>query len=107
MIQDLPGAGTNFQGEAPTYYSASLLLPSANKVWGKVMLGWGPASRGSANRGALHPRRSASGGGGRSASTGQGVLHIPSPHQILWDTVNERAVRILLECILVEDCMKK
>ena len=24
-----------------------------------------------------------------------------TPHWILWDTVNERAVRILLECILV------
>ena len=24
------------------------------------------------------------------------------PQQILWDTVNERAVRILLECILVK-----
>ena len=27
--------------------------------------------------------------------------HAPSPHQILRDTVNERALRILLECILV------
>ena len=34
------------------------------------------------------------------------------PHRILWDTVNERAVRILLECIIVEykitvSCMYK
>ena len=29
-----------------------------------------------------------------------GVGQTP-PHQILWDTVNERAVRIILECILV------
>ena len=31
---------------------------------------------------------------------GGGVGQTP-PHQILWDTVNERAVRIILECILV------
>ena len=30
-----------------------------------------------------------------------GVWHAPSPLQILRDTVNDRAVRILLECVLV------
>ena len=31
----------------------------------------------------------------------QGGMHLPPPTQILRNTVNERAVRILLECILV------
>ena len=37
----------------------------------------------------LHPGVCIGGGGGQT------------PHQILWDTVNAGAVRILLECILV------
>ena len=35
----------------------------------------------------------------------RGVLGRPPPNQILWETVNERAVRILLECILAK-CKK-
>ena len=55
---------------------------------------------GSASRGGLTP-------GGRSASRRvclQGGLHLggwADPPWILRDTVNERAVRILLQCILV------
>ena len=45
------------------------------------------ASRGSLHRGDLHPR-----GGGWADTLLNGILR---------DTVNERAVRILLECILV------
>ena len=48
------------------------------------------ASRGSASREVLHP------GGGGSASMGVGQTP-----PALWDMVNKRAVRILLECILV------
>ena len=55
--------------------------------------------------GVLHPGESASGG---SASMGEGGLHPAggevgqtSLPQIPRDTVNERAVRILLECSLV------
>ena len=40
-----------------------------------------------------------------------GYTHLPAqcmlgytPRQILWDTVNKRAVRIPLECILVYNC---
>ena len=76
----------------------SKILPSSNEVWGKVMFlhlcvilfpGGG-----------LHP-------GGRSSFRWIGVCiqgrdWPTSPlHRILWDTVNERTVRILLECILV------
>ena len=49
--------------------------------------------------GGLHPGGgSVSVGGGVSAS-GVGVTR--PRNQILWDTVNERAICILLECILV------
>ena len=43
---------------------------------------------------------------GRVSVSRAGGLHpgrpdpTPHPHQILWDTVNEHGVRILLECIL-------
>ena len=40
-------------------------------------------------------------GSGRESMVG-GVAHMPTlPQPILRDTVNERSVRILLECILV------
>ena len=53
-------------------------------------------------QGCLHPRGSAS----RGICIQGGILHPggwadPLPHQILRDMVNERAVRILPECILV------
>ena len=37
----------------------------------------------------------------QGACVAGGKAHVPPPRQILRDTVNERAVRILLECILV------
>ena len=40
---------------------------------------------------------------GGSASVHAGIHH-PPEQSILGDTVNERAVRILLECNLVEEC---
>ena len=50
-----------------------------------------------------HPVQGGSGGGvcmqGGLHQTGVG--RSPRPQQILWDSVNERAVRILPECILV------
>ena len=65
--------------------------------------------------GGLHPRAVCIGGGhlhagglqlgasasGGSASRGIWADYAPSPNRIQQDTVNERAVRILLECILV------
>ena len=48
---------------------------------------------------------------GRVSASGV-VLHpergvcIEPPHRILWDTVNERAVHIFLECILVNICFR-
>ena len=85
------------------------IIPPANEVWGKEIIsqvcflgvgGWLPSmnhrshDQGSASRG------SASRGGG---SVFRGVGQTPSPwiHGILWDTVNKRAVRILLERIPV------
>ena len=50
-------------------------------------------SGGAASRGGMHRA-----GGGVSASSGVGQS--PPPHQILRETVNEWAARILLECIL-------
>ena len=88
-------------------------LPPENEVWGKVMFSQvffcpqgGSASRGSASgrgdciqEGGLHL------GGGLHP---EGGLHLgglgrtpPTRPPILRDTVNERAVRSLLECILV------
>ena len=55
----------------------------------------------SASRRGLPPRGSASKGGVCIWGVCiQGGLHL-GPPQILWDRVNERAVRILLECFLV------
>ena len=78
-----------------------VLLPPANKVWGKVMflhlcviLLTG--------EGRLAPACFClwMGDGGRLCI--QGNRADPPPHWILRDMVNERAVRIQVECILVE-----
>ena len=71
---------------------------------------------GSASRGGLHPEgdgvciqeegRLHPGGG--VCIQGEGVCSrgwADPPHRILWDTANERAVRIQLECILVVTCV--
>ena len=72
----------------------AFFLPPANEVWGKLML--------------LHlcVILFTEGGGrrlppGESASRGLVGQTPAPPNWILRDTVNERAVRILLECILV------
>ena len=49
--------------------------------------------------GGLHPEEGLYPGGRGSASGGVGR---PPPNRIPWDMANERAVRILLECILVK-----
>ena len=103
-------------------------FPAANDVWGNVMFlhpcvivftGVGLASHmhhwsQSHDQGGLHPGGICIQGGrclhpgGGSAST-VGGLHLggvgktPPPPRALQDTVNKRAVRILLECILVWD----
>ena len=59
----------------------NLLLPPANEVWGKVIFSQASVI----------------------LFTEGGVRDMHAPQQILWDVVNERAVRILLECILVFD----
>ena len=76
--------------------------------WGEASLH--PGERGlHPGEGGPHPGGSASRGRGvciqevgGSASTGLGIP--PEIHGMLSDTVNERAVRILLECILVNTC---
>ena len=102
-----------------------MLLPPANEVWGKVIFSQvfvcpqgvgfstcitgymtrGPASSGVLPlagvciQGGLHP------GGvciqGDLHRGGSWTASLPEIHEILWDTVNKWAVRILLECILV------
>ena len=74
------------------------LLPPAKEVWGKVMF----LHLSVCSQGGLHPGGAAFRGGsaskeGVSASRVLGR----TPLGILRDTVNERAVSILLECILV------
>ena len=64
------------------------LLPSANEVWGKVIFSQTCVIPSVLREGGLHPREGVHPGGLHSGS----------------DTVNERAVRILLECILVPFC---
>ena len=98
-------------------------LPSANEVWGKVMFLH------------LSVRHSVHGGGSASWGSASGVSSfwggvcirgvfilggvciwglwgvgiqgggLGRPPPILWDTVNEEAVRILLGCILVSTCI--
>ena len=89
----------------------SYSLPPANEVWGKVI--FSQASVGLYLGGGVHPYGGIEGVciqwgegveglhlGGRGVCI-QGDWEDPSPHRILWDTVNKQAVRILLECILV------
>ena len=78
------------------------LLPPANEAWGKVIFlhlsvilftGGVP--------GQVHPP-------GRNTSLGRYTppgRYTPIPISACWHTVNKRAVRILLECILVYTCM--
>ena len=73
-------------------------LPNANNVWGKVMFSKASVtlSRGSASRGSSSCR-----------SASRGGWADPPPHQTLQNMVNEWAVRILLECIIVNINNKK
>ena len=65
--------------------------------WGTCVVG-GMCGRGHAwQEGGMHDWGTCMVGG----HAWQGARHTCSPRQILRDTVNERAVRILLECILV------
>ena len=58
---------------------------------------WGRAWQGACIAGGMHGR----GGAWQGGIHGRGGVHAKhAPQQILRDTVNERAVRILLECIL-------
>ena len=67
-----------------------MLLPPANEVWGNVIFSEACVKN------SVH----SGGGGGESASVHAGIP--PPPEQsMLEDTVNERAVCILLECNLV------
>ena len=81
---------------------AAIFLPPANEVWGKVIF--------------LHLSVILfTGGGGVSGQVPPGrYTHPPAgtplpppgrytPSNACWDTVNKRAIRILLECILVYD----
>ena len=69
---------------------ADALLPPANEVCEGYVFTGVCLHRG----GGLHP-------GGRADPP---PIQTPTPTlQVLWDTVKERAVRILLECILVHD----
>ena len=88
-------------------------LPSANEVWGKVMFLHLSVRHsvhgGGLHPGGLHPGCLHSGGGSASGGSG-GAVGIQggggqTPPPILWDTVNEEAVRILLGCILVSTCI--
>ena len=124
--REIPGSVTAYHAcnktEAARPNSTKvLLLPPANKVCegyvftsvchsvhraGSLHPGVGVCiQEGSASRGDLHPGGSASGGsatGGvclwRGLHPGGGVLG--RPPGALQDTVNKRAVRIILECIL-------
>ena len=99
------------------------LLPPANEVWGKVMFLLASAILftgkvlflgGSTSRGGLHPGGLHQGGrlgilpwvclrGGGGLHPG-GVRQTPSEiHGIPRDTVNKRAVGILLECFLAKN----
>ena len=55
-----------------------------------------------ARRGAYMARRGACVAGEACVAGGR-AWHAAPPRQILRDTVNERAVRVLLECILVQN----
>ena len=78
---------------------------TARKVWGKVTFSQAcviPSVHGEG--GGLHPEGVSGSRGSESRRVclqGVGGLGRPPSHWILQDMVNERAVRILLECILV------
>ena len=74
-------------------------LPPANKIWGKVIFLQACVIN-SVHWQGLHPRGGVCIQGGGSASLG-GVDQSPPLHRILQDTVNERVVHILVECIIV------
>ena len=62
----------------------------------------------SVHKGGLHKGRGSASRGGsesRGGSASRGVGQILPSNRILRDTVNERAVHILLECILVFLCV--
>ena len=59
---------------------------------------WGACVVGACIAGSMHGRGTCMSGDG--VWQGGCACHTP-PRQILWDTANERAVRILLECILL------
>ena len=65
-------------------------------IWGVCIQRGLHGGRGVLHLGDIHPGGSAS----REVCI-QGVGQTPPPHFVLWETVNEWAVRILLECILV------
>ena len=96
-----------------------IFLPAANEVWDKIMFsqvcvipsvhrGRGVASQHASQvtcPGGLHlgglPRLRGSASRG-VCIWGRGELgRPPKIHGVLWDTINKRVVRILLECILV------
>ena len=67
---------------------------------------WGVCLQGGLHpgKGGLHPRGRGSASRGEGSASGRGVGQTSPPseiHGILRNTVNKRAIRILLECILV------
>ena len=92
------GGGGGAGSKKHEIYTAIFLLP-ANEVWGKVIF--------------LHLSVilfTGGGGGGAGIWEGTPGRYTPShpragtpPSNACWDTVNKRAIRILLECILVYD----
>ena len=82
----------------PGIWGENLLLPPANEVWGKVMFLQASVILSTGRWGKIYIQR-----GRVCIQEGiciQGVGG-KTPQWILRDTVNERTVRILLECILV------
>ena len=80
-----------------------IFLPPANEVCEAYVFTGVCLSGGMRGRGACVAGRGVCVAGGACEAGGmhgRGVAHT-FPQQILRDTVNERAVRILLECILV------
>ena len=63
---------------------------AGDHAWQGGMCGWGTG---------MHGRGACVAGGCMAGGMRDGGACMPQ--QILWNTVNERAVRILLECILV------
>ena len=78
-------------------FSQACVIPSVHR--GRGLPREGSASRGVCIQWGLHPGRGLHPGG--CASRGGVHPRGSASNQILWDTVNERKVRILLECIFV------